>query len=164
MSTRFSSVTHVSRRMVIGLLSVALLGAVSKRAVASGPDETVLDAAALTQMEVRADHALAHDQCYLYTELLHALTELAGRQMVAGQDDEAAATMRQVDAIASKIELASGKDAKRLKNVEQLLEHTSHRLTDMLHVASNEQRAVMQSTLQHLNAVHTGVLAMVFAH
>jgi hypothetical protein len=145
------------------LLCVVVITTIPRTAFASSPDETVLDAAALTQMELRADHALVRDQCYLYTELLHGLTELAGRQMEAGQDEAAAATMVQVDSVASKLEVATGKDAKRLKNAEQLLEHTTRRLSDMVRVASEEQRAVMQTALKHLYTVHTSVLAMVFA-
>jgi hypothetical protein len=165
MSTRYSLLIQVARRTSLAILTCALLSAIlTRQAAASGPDETAFDAAALGQMELRADHAVPHDQCYLYTELIHGLTELAGRQIAAGQDDDAAATMRQVDVVATKIQTASGKDAKRLKNAEQLLEHTSHRLADMVRVASNEQRTLLQSTLQHLNSVHTGVLAMVFAH
>jgi hypothetical protein len=165
MSTRSSLLLHVARRTSVAFLTCALLSAVlTRQAAASGPDETALDSAALTQMEVRADHAMAHDQCFLYTELIHGLTELAGRQMAAGQDDEAAATMRQVDLIAGKIQTTTGKDTKKLKNAELLLEHTSHRLADMLRVASSEQKLLMQSALQHLNSAHTSVLAMVFAH
>ena len=145
------------------LLCVVIVVTMSRPAFASSPDETVLDAATLSQMELRADHALVRDQCYLYTELLHGLTELAGRQMDAGQDEAAAATMVQVDAVATKLEVVTGKDAKRLKNAELLLEHTTHRLSDMLRVASNGQREVMQATLKHLYTVHTSVLAMVFA-
>ena len=164
MSTRCQTYFRTLRRANVGLLCcVVVLAMTARPAFASGADETALDAAALSQMEVRADHALVRDQCYLYTELVHGLTELAGRQMEAGQDEAAAATMAQVDAVASKLEVATGKDAKRLKNAELLLEHTTRRLSDMLRVASNEQRSVMQTTLKHLYTVHTSVLAMVFA-
>lgn len=163
MSTHCQPFLRCFRRATLGLSLCVVLVATPRAALASNPDETVLDAATLSQMEVRADHALVRDQCYLYTELLHGLTELAGRQMEAGQDDAAAATMVQVDAVATKLEVVTGKDAKRLKNAELLLEHTTHRLSDMLRVASSEQRSVMQATLKHLYAVHTSVLSMVFA-
>jgi hypothetical protein len=163
MSTRCQPFLRTLHHASLGLSLCVLFVATSRPALAANPDETALDAAALSQMEARADHALPRDQCYLYTELLHGLTELAGRQMEAGQDDAAATTMVQVDAVATKLEVVTGKDAKRLKNAELLLEHTTHRLSDMLRVASNEQRSVMQATLKHLYAVHTSVLAMVFA-
>jgi hypothetical protein len=164
MSTRCQPFVRIARHANLGLLLCIALAATTPRfAVASAPDETALDAAALSQMEIRADHALVREQCYLYTELIHGLTELAGRQMEAGEDQAAAATMLQVDSVATKLEVATGKDAKRLKNAEMLLEHTTHRLSDMVRVASNEQRSVMQATLKHLYTVHTSVLAMVFA-
>ena len=165
MSTGCSFRTYIPRRTGFALLLSTLMAAtVTATAAASGPDETALDAVALTQMELRADHAVVRDQCYLYTEVVHGLTELAGRQLSAGQDEEAAATIRQVDIVAGKIGVAASKDPKRLKNAELLLEHTSERLKDMLRAANDEEREVMKATLRHLNAVHTGVLSMVFAH
>jgi len=159
------SFTHLHRGTGFALLATTLLATtLTRSAAAAAPDETALDAAALSQMELRADHAVVRDQCYLYTEVVHGLTELAGRQLSAGQDVEAAATIRQVDIVAGKIGVAAGKDPKKLKNAELLLEHTSERLKDMLRAASDEEREVMNATLRHLNAVHTGVLAMVFAH
>jgi hypothetical protein len=131
---------------------------------ASGPDETPWDLVALVQLEHKADVAEAKDQCYLYTELLHGLTELAGRQMAAGQPEDAVFTVRQVDQVAVKLRAAAAKDPKRLKNAEQLLEHTTHRLGDMVRVAGAQEQAAMQVTLQHLNSVHDSLLALVFAH
>jgi hypothetical protein len=146
------------------LLGLTLLCAVPARAfAASGPDETALDATALTLMELRADHAVARDRCFLYAELLHGLTELAGRQMAAGQAGDELITLRQMNEVTAKIEAATGRDARKLKDVEQLLEHTSRRLSDMVRSASEEQRSTMQAALKRLNAAHTSVLAMVFA-
>jgi hypothetical protein len=130
---------------------------------AAGPDEASLNSAALSELQERASHAQLRDQCFLYTQLVHELTDLAGRQMTAGQDELAAATMLQVDAAAAKVQQASSADAKRLKNAEKLLDDTTHHLADMVRVASDQQRAAMQATLRHLNAVHSNVLALVFA-
>jgi hypothetical protein len=153
------------RRASLMILAGAVMTATMTRtAAAAGPDETAFDAATLGQMEMRADHAVVREQCYLYTEVVHGLTELAGRQIIAGQDQDAAATMKEVELVTGKIDAAARRDPKRLKNIEMLLEHTSHRLTDMVRATSDEQREMLQATLRHLNAVHTGVLSMVFAH
>jgi len=141
----------------VGILAVLVSGGPAK---ASGPDETILDAAALIQMEQRADHADPREQCYLYTELLHGFTELAGRQMAAGED--AAATVKRIDEVAAKVQKMTAKDAKRLQKAEELMEHIERRVSDMARVASGDERAVMQSTLSHLNQVHSSLLAMVF--
>jgi hypothetical protein len=146
--------------MVTALVTASL----SIPARASGPDSVLLDANTLAQMELQAEHAQPREQCFLYTEVLHGLTELAGRQLQAGDEAEAGTTMQQVDVIASKLAKAAGLDSKKLKNAEQLLEHTDRRLSDMAKVASGETRAAVQEALQQVDKVHTNLLALVFAH
>lgn len=140
-----------------------LLGMVAGSARASGPEDAALDATALVQLEQRAEQAAPRDQCYLYAEVVQGFTDLAGRQMAAGEDEQAGTTLRHVDAIAAKLHNAMAKDAKRLKNAEQMMDRTTRHLSDMVRVASTEQRTNMQHTLQHLNAVHSELLATVFA-
>jgi hypothetical protein len=130
---------------------------------ASGPDESPLDQIALTQMEQRAEAAQPRDQCYMFAEVLHGLTELAGRQMAAGDDLDADVTLNHMDSVAAKMQNASAGKAKRLKNAEMLLDHITRRLTDMAHIASNTERTSMQSTLQAVNRLHTQVLNAIFA-
>lgn len=126
-------------------------------------DEAPLDAAALTQMEQRAEAAQPRDQCYMFAEVLHGLTELAGRQIAAGDDTDANATLSHIDSVATKMEKASAANAKRLKNAEMLLEHITRRLTDMAHVASMDQRNATQIALKQINQLHTQVLAVIFS-
>jgi hypothetical protein len=114
-------------------------------------------------MEQRAEAAQPRDQCYMFAEVLHGLTELAGRQIAAGDDGDANATLTQIDSVAGKMEKASAANAKRLKNAEMLLEHITRRLTDMAHVASLDQRGATQAAIQRVNHLHTQVLAMIFS-
>jgi hypothetical protein len=114
-------------------------------------------------MEQRAETAGPRDQCYMFAEVLHGLTELAGRQIAAGDEQEASTTLQRIDDVAAKVQKASASNAKRLKNAELLLEHTNRRLSDMAHVASAAERSALQSTLRHLDNVHTAILAMVFS-
>jgi hypothetical protein len=161
-SSRFT--WRLSRRTAFTALVTALFWTVATApAIAAGPDETSLDAVALAELQQRAEHAQPRDQCYLYTEIVHQLTELAGKQMAAGEDEAAGLTIVQLDATTARLQQVSVADARRLKNAEQLLDHTAHRLADMVRVASDQQRSVMQSTLRHLNAVHSSVLGLVFA-
>ncbi|HEX4154964.1 MAG TPA: hypothetical protein VHY48_05075 [Acidobacteriaceae bacterium] len=132
-------------------------------ALASGPDEAPLDATTLMRMEERAEAAQPRDQCYLFTEVLHGLTELAGRQIAAGDTIDAAATIERINAVAARVQQSSSADARHLKNAEELLQHTTRRLTDMAHIVSGSEHAAMQTTLQHLDRVHTQVLSLVFA-
>jgi hypothetical protein len=142
----------------LGMLFVAL--ACGNTARASGPDETALDAAAIIHLEQQADRAKPRDQCFLYTELLHALTETAGREIAAGENSEA--TVQHIDAVMAKVELASAHDAKKLKDAEELLDHTTRRLQDMSRVAHGEERQKMQGVLKTLNEVHAHILSLVF--
>lgn len=145
------------------LLSFTLLVSFPSTSLASGPSEAPLDAAALIQMEQRADAAQPRDQCYMFTEVLHGLTELAGRQIAAGDEVQASATLERIDAVAAKVRKSSSDNPKRLKNAELLLEHITRRLSDMTHVATGAERNAMQSTMQTLDKLHTQVLALVFA-
>lgn len=145
------------------LLSFSILVSFPAVSFASGPDEAPLDAATLLQMEQRAEAAQPRDQCYMFTQVLHGLTELAGRQIAAGDDTDVNVTLQRIDAVAAKVEQTSADNPKRLKNAELLLEHITRRLTDMAHVASGAEQTAMKSTLQQLDKVHTAVLGMVFA-
>ena len=143
---------------------IALVLLVAKASLAaSGPAEFPLDGATLLQMEQRADAAEPREQCYMFAEVLHGLTELAGRQIAAGDEQEAASTLTHIDSVAAKMEKASAGNAKRLKNAELLLEHITRRLTDMAHVASSEQRMATQAALQQVDHLHTQVLAVLFS-
>jgi len=130
---------------------------------ASGPDETIPPAEVLVDLEHRADQADAREKCFLYTQVLHSLTELEGREIGSGDETAAASTLSQIDRVATKLKAVETKDAKRLKNAEGLLEHTARRLGDMLHLASGQERAAMKSTLDKLNGMHEELLALVFA-
>ena len=134
------------------------------QARASGPDESLMDVTALAQMETSVAAADPRDRCFLYTKLLHDWTELAGHDLAAGDESAAEIAMQHADANAARLKVAIAKDSKRLKNAEQLLEHSAHRLTDMLRVASMDQHDAMQTVLRHVNSVHDDLLAAVFAH
>jgi len=157
-------VAQRNRLLTLPLLLVGIATLASPSSLrASTPDETVLDSLALMQMEHHVELADQREQCYLYAEVLHGFTELAGRQVAASQFDEASATLRQMDLVATKLQAASARDGRRMKAVEQLLEHTTHRFQDVVRSVSSDDRAAMQKTLQRLNALHSEVLAKVFA-
>jgi hypothetical protein len=155
-----------SARSFVSVLCATVLcaGLAARPARASGPAEPALDAAALTDLEQRAAAADIKDRCYLYTELLHGWTELAGRAMAEGNDTETVKAIARADADAAQLKAALANDSKRLKNAELLLEHTAHRLSDMVRVASLDQHDALQGVLKHLNNVHDALLAQIFAH
>lgn len=129
---------------------------------ASGSGADAPSPAMLIVLEQKADAAALRDQCYLYSEVLGTLTEIEGRQMDSG-DPKAAETLAHMERVVEKMKRAEMQDAKRLKNAEEVLEHATRRLGDMLHLAHGEEQAAMKTTLGHLNKVHDEVLALVFA-
>ena len=143
------------------LLALTLFAPMAARAASS--EEVILDAVALGQLEQQAMLAQPREQCFLFSQVVHSLTEQAGREIAAGQEEEAQATLRHADAVLGKMHAAVQQDAKRLKNAEMLMQHASRRLSDMMHVAGEQSRTAVQATLQKINALHSELLAQVFA-
>jgi hypothetical protein len=111
---------------------------------------------------LRADQAQPKEQCFLYAEIVHQMAELAGQQLSAGDEDHASATLKLVQKYAEKIHMGMAEDGKKLKNAEQLVQHTSYRLTGILNAASYEDRQVLQVTLKQLEQVQTELMMQVF--
>ena len=163
MVTQSGSPNWICREASLILVLLLFLVPFANSARASNLDESPLDAAALLQLEQRADIAQPRDQCYMFAEVLHGLTELAGRQIAAGDDQDASTTLTHIDSVAAKMQRVSATNAKRLKNAELVLEHVTRRLNDMAHVVSNGQRSAMQTTMQCIDHLHTQVLAVIFS-
>lgn len=156
--------TNLRRFAIVVFACTCILGPTAQKTWAAGPAESAMDAPALVELEQRAASAEIRERCYLYSELLHDWTELAGRAMSEGNDSAAATAIEHADLDAAKLKAAIERDSKRLKNAELLLEHTAHRLSDMVRVATMDQHDTMQAVLKHLNSVHDELLAQIFAH
>jgi hypothetical protein len=131
----------------------------------AGIDKSViLDEQQINQLEQRAQQASPREQCFLYTELVSAMTEMAGKQMLDGDTDRASATLKKVEHYAQLIQLGLARDTKRLKNSEILMHHTTYRLNEYLHRASTEDQATLQATLKRLDQVQNDILTQVFNH
>lgn len=147
---------------VFTVLFVATLCALPGRAAAI--DDILPDATTLAQMEARAVQAKPREQCFLYTELVHHFTELAGREMLAGNVENAAAALKRVQRYADLIHTGLSDDAKRLMNAQILMHHTTRRLGEYVRKASSEDREAMETTLKQLTQVEDELLTRVFAH
>ena len=121
-----------------------------------------LDPVALSALAAKASLAPPKEQCFLYAELVHQMTELAGRQLSQGEDPSA--TLRAVRDYTQKIHLGAAKDNKRLKNAQILMEHTAFRLSEYLHSAALDDRLILESTLKNLNQVQNELMMQVFRH
>jgi hypothetical protein len=149
-------------RLTVLLLPLSL--ALSAPSLASNVDENLPNAQALAMLELRAQQAGPREQCFLYTELVHTMTEIAGKQMVNGDVDQASATLKKVNQYAQLIHMSMADNAKRLKNAEMLLHHTTYRLQEYLHKADSEDQATLKTTLSQLDKVHSELLAEVMKH
>jgi hypothetical protein len=151
-------------RFATALLPLSLLLTCCTPVFASSIEENTPDAQALAQLELRAQQAGPRDQCFLYTELVHTMTEIAGRQMLNGDIDEASNTLKKVNRYAQMIHMDMASNSKRLKNAEMLMHHTTYRLGEYLHKASSEDQDTLKATLKQLNQVHEELLAQVLKH
>jgi hypothetical protein len=125
-------------------------------------DDRIPDPQAMAALMAKADQAQPKEQCFLYAELVHDMTELAGQQYSAGDGDHASATLRLVEKYAEKIHMGVAEDGKKMKNAEQLMQHTSYRLTGILNAASYDDRQALQATLKRLEQVQTELMMQVF--
>lgn len=144
-----------------GLLSTLIL-TVPARAAAI--DDTVPSAEVIAQLEQRASQANPREQCFLYTELVHTMTEKAGQEIADGDTEQAAKTLKQVSLYAHLIQQNIARNAKRLKDAEELMHHTTYRLAQVLHLAAPEDKDAVQATLKQLDQVNDQLLSQVFAH
>jgi hypothetical protein len=151
--------------MRVPILALLLLLAASAppSAHAAAPGD-LLDVATLTQMEARADKASPREQCFLYTELIQSYTDIAGKQMAAGEMAEAGATLKRVQAFADHIHSSLARDTKRVKEAEMMMHTATHRLGQYVHFLSTEDKVVAETTLKQLESVNSELLAQVFAH
>ena len=146
------------------LLPLPLLFTFCLPAHASSIDENLPDAQTLSRLELQAQEAKPREQCFLYTELVHTMTEIAGKQMLNGDVDQASATLKKVEHYAELIHLGLARDTKRLKSAELLMHHTTYKLSEYLHQASGEDQATLQATLKQLDHVQNELLTQVFNH
>ena len=142
----------------------ALLAAVifcSPLAWAHSPDDAPPDARQLAELEARAASATPRDQPWLYAELVHSMTDIATAQFEAGQDQQAAATLRQAQGYAGRIRVSLLHGAKRLQKAEILVRHTAFRLRQLMLGASLGDRPTLEATIRQLNQVQSEMLDQV---
>ncbi|HEX7158219.1 MAG TPA: hypothetical protein VF214_04365 [Edaphobacter sp.] len=152
--------TNLQYLSIILLAPLVLLPAAPLQAATV--DKNQMDEQAISQLEQRAQQASPRDQCFLYTELVAAMTDLAGRQMVDGDTDHASAMLKKIEHYAQLIHIGISNDPKRIKNAEMLMHRTAYRLNEYIHEASSEDRATLQATLKQLNQVQDELLTQVF--
>jgi hypothetical protein len=144
---------------VVVLFALALAACPS---FASSLDDKPFDQDSISALQAKILQAQPREQCFLYAELVHQMTEVSLRQYASGDGDKAGALLKQVQELAHKIHLSVAEDNKRLKNAEILLRHTAFRLTEMLHNSSEEDQPLVAATLAQVNQAQTEAMLQVF--
>ncbi|HEY1649686.1 MAG TPA: hypothetical protein VGF96_17010 [Terracidiphilus sp.] len=149
-------------RTVVSITALMALGLTVMPLCASSPDKSPPDQQTIEALETRASQAQPREQCFLYAQLVHQMTELSVRQYQAGNVDAATGLLKRIQSLAQKIHLSMGNNDKRLKNAEILLNHTAFRLTEMLHASNYEDRPLVQQTLTQVNQAQSEAMMQVF--
>jgi hypothetical protein len=129
---------------------------------ASSPDDKTFDQNTIAALEMRIGQAQPREQCFLYAELIHQMTEFSLKQYAAGDFEKAGALLKQVQQITQKMHLAVADNDKRLKNAEILLSHSAFRLKEMLQNSSTEDRPLVAATLAQVNQAQNETMLQVF--
>ncbi len=143
------------------LIIFCALAAPSARAAI---DDSIPAPEFIAQLELRAAHAKPREQCFLYTQLVHSMTQLAGKQFVDGDLEQASLTLKKINHYAQLIHMDLANDTKKLKDAEMLMQHTTSRLGMYVRQASADDQAVLKATLSQLDHVHDELLTQVFNH
>jgi hypothetical protein len=146
----------------VAIAAVAVLLIPGTRAF--GASEKLPDAQALLLLEAKAAQASPKEQCFLYAEIVHAMTEIAGQELSSGDISHASETLKSVQTYAQKIHIGMAEDTRKLKNAEILMRHTAFRLQEILHAASLDDRPTLESTLKQLDQVQSELMMQVFKH
>lgn len=149
-------------RYQVTFATLVLVSALTIPAWAASADDHDPDQQSIAALEARIDQAQPREQCYLYAELIHQMTEVSLRQYTAGDVPKANALLREIQNIAHKMHLSVGGNDKRLKNAEILLRRTAFRLNDLLHSSDLEDRPLVQATLAQVNKADSEAMMQVF--
>ena len=149
-------------RSVFPMVALMFVGLGPLPVCASSLDDKTFDQQTIDALEAKATQAGPREQCFLYAELVHQMTEFSLRQYAAGDVDKASGLLKRIQQMAHKIHLSVGDDNKRLKNAEILLRHTTYRLNEMLHNSSFEDRPLVQETLAQVIQAQNEAMLQVF--
>jgi len=145
-----------------GATTLLAIAALAIPAYASSADDKPVDQEAIEALQARILQAQPREQCFLYAELIHQMTELSVKQYAAGDVDKATDLLKQIQSVTHKLHLSMADKDKRLKNAEILLRHTAFRLNELLHNSSSDDRPVVEATLAQVNRAESETMLEVF--
>ena len=143
------------------LILAATVLSIVPTALAANADK-ILNAQELSALAVKAEQATPKDRCYLYAELVSAMTELAGQQMNAGDTSDASASLKAIQNYTAKIHSDLTGNSRKLKDAQIMMRHTAFRLKELMMNASLSDQPAFQSTLAQLDQVQSQMMLAVF--
>jgi hypothetical protein len=149
-------------RSTVSLAVLVLFTAAAARVCASGLDDKTFDQQSIDALQAKAIQAQPREQCFLYAELVHQMTEVSVRQYAAGDVANATSMLKRIQLLVHKIHLSVSDNDKRLRSAEILLRHTAFRLGEMLHNSSVEDRPLVAETLAQVNQAQSEAMMQVF--
>ena len=142
------------------ILTLATLSSIPA-AFAANPDK-ILDTQELTALATKAEQATPKDRCYLYAELVSAMTQLASQQLNAGKSSDASESLKAVQQYTAKIHLDLTGNSRKLKDAQIMMRRTAFRLKELMMNASLNDEPTFQSTLKQLDQVQSQMMLAVF--
>jgi len=149
-------------RSVVPIAAFVALGLTAVPVRASSLNNNLPDQQTIDALEAKASQAQPRDQCFLYAELVHQMTELSIRQYAAGDISKATGLLKRIQQLTQKIHFSLADNDKRLKNTEILLNHTVFRLNDLLHNSNIDDRPLVQQTITQVTQAQSEALMQVF--
>ena len=149
-------------RACVSMAVLVLLTATTIPVCASGLDDKIFDQQSIDALALKVSQAQPREQCFLYAQLMHQMTEVSLRRYNAGDSEKATGMLKDIQTLAHKIHLTMADDDKRLKDSEILLRHTAFRLSEMLHNSNFEDRDLVQETLAQVNQAQNETMLQVF--
>lgn len=146
----------------VQLAVLVLVGISAVPARAASFDDKPIDQDSINALQAKILQAQPREQCFLYAELVHEMTEFSVKQYASGDQEKAAGLLKQIQVLAHKIHLSMSEDNKRLKNAQILLRHTAFRLNEMLHSSSLEDQPLVAQTLSQVNQAQDEAMMQVF--
>jgi hypothetical protein len=143
-------------------ISVAIACSLLAFTLSARAADQAVTADSVAQLEQRASIANPREQCFLYTQIIHAMTQQASHQIADGETEQAANTLHKVNRYAHLIHLNLSRNAKRVKDAQELMHNTTYRLAEVLHLTSGPDHDTVQEALTQLNQVNDELLAQVF--
>lgn len=150
-------------RSLVSLAALLALSMTAGPVRASSLDSAPADQQSIDALLVKATQAQPRDQCFIYAEVVHQMTELSIRQYAAGDTGKATGLLKQIQQFAQKIHLSLANNDKRMKNAEILLDHTAFRLTEMLHSSSVDDQALVKQTIAQVTQAQNEAMMQVFS-